>query len=139
MEIWLETVGHDVFDIKHYWLRYEFAPSQGQIHSHLLAICGDHSFNVAMHRLKGNKEAQAKFLQAWSKKAYSYTAEVEQNFDELNIDKEDSACAERFSDVADVSVDGQRILKFCQNHSCSGYCLKCPKSKEEKKNRKMSV
>jgi hypothetical protein len=49
---------------------------------------------VAMHRLKGNKEAQAKFLQSWSKKAYSYTAEVKQNFDELNIDKEDSSCAE---------------------------------------------
>jgi hypothetical protein len=116
------AVGHDVFDIKHYWLRYEFSPSQGQqIHSHLLAICGDHSFNVAMHRLKGNKVAQAKFLQAWSKKAYSYTAEVEQNFNELNIDKEDSACAELFFDVADVSVDGQRILRFSQNHSCSGY------------------
>jgi hypothetical protein len=51
------AVGHDVFDVKHYWLRYEFAPSRGQIHAHLLAICSDHSFNVAMHRLKGNKEA----------------------------------------------------------------------------------
>jgi hypothetical protein len=94
VEIWLETVGHSVFDIKHYWLRYEFAPSRGQIHAHLLAICGYYSVNVAMHRLKGNKEAQAKFLQSWSKKAYSYTAEVKQNFDELNIDKEDSSCAE---------------------------------------------
>jgi phosphoserine aminotransferase len=86
-----------------------------------------------MHRLKGNKEAQAKFLASWSKKAYSYTAEVEQDFDELNIDKEDSPCAEQFSDVTDVSVDGQRILKFCQNHSCSGYCLKCRKSKKWKR------
>jgi hypothetical protein len=68
VEIWLETVGHGVFDIKHYWLRYEFAPSQGQIHAHLLAICADHSFNVAMHRLKGNKETQAKILQSWSKR-----------------------------------------------------------------------
>jgi hypothetical protein len=67
VEIWLETVGHAVFDIKHYWLRYEFAPSRGQIHAHLLAICGDYSFNVAMHRLKGNKEAQAK-VQSWSKR-----------------------------------------------------------------------
>jgi hypothetical protein len=65
-----------------------------------------YSFNVAMHRLKGNKVAQAKFLQAWSKKAYSYTAKVKQYFDKLNIDKEDSPCAEQFSDVADVSVDG---------------------------------
>jgi hypothetical protein len=47
-----------------------------------------------MHRLKRNKEAQAKFLQSWSKQAYNYTAEVEQNFDELNIDKEISPCAE---------------------------------------------
>jgi hypothetical protein len=86
--------GHGVFDIKHYWLRYEFAPSRGQIHAHLLAICSNHSFNVAMHRLKRNKEAQAKFLQSWSKQAYNYIAEVEQNFDELNIDKEDSPCAE---------------------------------------------
>lgn len=136
VEIWLETVGHGVFDIKHYWLRYEFAPSRGQIHAHLLAICGDYSFNVAMHRLKGNKEAQATFLQSWSKKAYSYTAEVEQNFDELSIDKEDSPCAERFSDVTDLTVDGQRILKFCQSHSCSAYCLKCSKSKKRKRSEK---
>jgi hypothetical protein len=133
VEIWLETVGHGVFDIKHYWLRYEFAPSWGQIHANLLAICGDHSLNMAMHKLKRNKEAQAKFLQSWSKEAYSYTAEVEQNFDELNIDKENSPCAEQFSDISDLSVDGQRILKFCQNHSHSGYCLKCPKSKKRKR------
>jgi hypothetical protein len=59
VEIWLETVGHGVFDIKHYWLRYEFAPSRGQVHAHLLAICDS---------LKGKKEAQAKFLQSWSKR-----------------------------------------------------------------------
>jgi hypothetical protein len=85
-----------------------------------------------MHRLKGNKEAQAKYLASWSKKAYSYTDEVEQDFDELNIDKEDSLCAEGFSDV----IDGQRILKFCQNHSCSGYCLKYSKSKKRKRTEK---
>jgi hypothetical protein len=96
----------DVFDIKHYWLRYEFAPFWGQIHAHVVAICGDYSFNVAMHRLKENKVEQAQCLQAWSRKAYSYTAKVEQNFDELNIGKEDSSFAEQFSDVADVSVDG---------------------------------
>jgi phosphoserine aminotransferase len=91
---------------------------------------------VAVHRLKGNKEAQAKFLASWSKKAYSYTAEVEQNFDELNINEEDSPCAEQFSDVTDVSVDGQRILKFCQNHNCSGYCLKCFTFKKRKRTEK---
>jgi hypothetical protein len=136
VEIWLETVGHGVFDIKHYWLDMSLLHPGGQIHAHLLAICADHSFNVAMHRLKGIKEAQAKFLQSWSKKAYCYTAEVEQNFDDLNIDKEDSPSAEQFSDVTDLTVDGQRILKLCQNHSCSGYCLKCHKSKKRKRTEK---
>jgi len=35
---WLETVGRRIFNIGHYWVRYEFAPSRGQIHAHLLAI-----------------------------------------------------------------------------------------------------
>jgi hypothetical protein len=34
---WLETVAKDTFGIKHYWLRFEFAPGRGQIHAHLLA------------------------------------------------------------------------------------------------------
>jgi hypothetical protein len=42
-EAWLETVGKDVFGIKHYWVRYEFAPGRGQIHAHLLAIPEDQS------------------------------------------------------------------------------------------------
>ena len=35
---WPATVGKHVFKIKHYWLRYEFAPIRGQIHCHMLAI-----------------------------------------------------------------------------------------------------
>ena len=38
VKLWLQTVGEKVFKIKHYWLRYEFAPSQGQIHAHMLLI-----------------------------------------------------------------------------------------------------
>ena len=38
VKIWLSTIGAKVFHIKHYWLRYEFAPSRGQIHAHMLVI-----------------------------------------------------------------------------------------------------
>jgi hypothetical protein len=38
VKIWLETVGKKIFKIKHYWLRFEFTPSRGQIHVHILAI-----------------------------------------------------------------------------------------------------
>jgi hypothetical protein len=38
VKIWLETVGKKIFKIKHYWLQFEFTPSRGQIHVHILAI-----------------------------------------------------------------------------------------------------
>ena len=38
VKIWLSTIGNKVFHIKYCWLRYEFAPSRGQIHAHMLAI-----------------------------------------------------------------------------------------------------
>ena len=36
---WLETVGKQLLGIKYHWLHFEFAPSRGQIHVHMLAIC----------------------------------------------------------------------------------------------------
>ena len=39
---WLETVGKEILDIKHFWVRSEFAPGRGQIHAHLLAIPNNH-------------------------------------------------------------------------------------------------
>ena len=38
VKIWLSTIGAKIFHIKHYWLRYEFAPSRGQIHAHMLSM-----------------------------------------------------------------------------------------------------
>ena len=38
VKIWLKTVGKNVFKIKHHWLWYEFSPSRGQIHAHMLVI-----------------------------------------------------------------------------------------------------
>jgi hypothetical protein len=41
VEAWFETVGKSVFNIEHYWIRYEFAPGRGQIHAHVLCISND--------------------------------------------------------------------------------------------------
>jgi len=134
VEYWLNTVGRTVFDIKHFWLRYEFAPSRGQIHAHMLAICGDPSFNVVMHKLRDDKVAQAKFLQSWSKEAYGYTASVDNDlFTEITVDKSSSPCSELFSNITTRHADGQRLLKFCQNHSCSGYCLRQKRKSRKRK------
>jgi hypothetical protein len=123
--LWLETVGKVVFDIKHHWVRFEFAPARGQIHAHLLAICGKQSFNIAMHKLKDDKEAQAIFLQNWSKKAYDYSAEVDVDaFKSLDMSKDDNPVVERLGSIDDHSLDSTRLQRFCQNHTCSGYCLR---------------
>jgi hypothetical protein len=36
VDSYLKKIGFHVFGIKHYWARFEFAKSRGQIHLHLL-------------------------------------------------------------------------------------------------------
>ena len=41
----IKIIGLEVFGIKHYWARFEFAKSRGQIHLHLLGITDDAKYN----------------------------------------------------------------------------------------------
>ena len=59
-EIWLDTVGKLIFDIKHYWARYEFAPGRGQIHCHLLAIPNSHAIFEECHKLLQTENGEEK-------------------------------------------------------------------------------
>ena len=52
VQAWLDTVGKDLLEIKYHWLRYKFAPSRGQIHAHLLAICSDLEMLQQCHELQ---------------------------------------------------------------------------------------
>src|SRR5687767_8948126 len=65
VKIWLSTIGAKVFHIKHYWLRYEFAPSRGQIHAHILAIHKNPRVIEPYFNNSGNREKQAEFLHKW--------------------------------------------------------------------------
>src|SRR5687767_10684758 len=60
VKIWLSTIGSKVFHIKHYWLRFEFAPSRGQIHAHMLAIHDNHFVMEPYYRYKKNRKEQEK-------------------------------------------------------------------------------
>src|SRR5688500_5016749 len=62
VKIWLSTIGSKVFHIQHYWLRYEFATSRGQIHAHILAIHSDLYVRQPYNTNKGNKKKQEEFL-----------------------------------------------------------------------------
>jgi len=136
VEIWLNTVGKKIFGIKYYWCRYEFAPGRGQIHTHLLAITDDHRmYEHAYHLSKleeDGKQQQANYLAKWAKETFGLTASVGENFDEREVTKEDNPVQIRFTDLHDddsaIYNDGQDLLKFCQYHDCSGFCLRTHES-----------
>ena len=70
---WLDTVGKAIFGIKHYWVRYEFAPGRGQIHAHLLAIPEDQdiyriAYDVHKAEEEGDSFTRATVFADWAKK-----------------------------------------------------------------------
>lgn len=131
VEIWLKTVGKDVFGIENYWVRFEFAPGRGQIHAHLLAIPKDQSIYKLCHVARKEKDGETKraeYLAEWASEKFGLTASVDQDFDSIVVDSEENPVKIRFSDVGqcDESLrkDVQGLMKFCQVHDCSGFCMR---------------
>ena len=75
---YLDTVCKDLFKIKHYWCRFEFEKSRGQIHAHLLAITEDSTdkdgINTTLHKHKDDKDRQAELLFDWASKTFGLTS-----------------------------------------------------------------
>ena len=131
VEIWLNTVGKDIFDIKHYWVRYEFAPGRGQIHAHLLAITGDQSIYTDCSKIleDGNGETErAERMAKWAERKFGLTASVAEGFDNREVNQENTPVQIRFTDVKgdkeSVKDDIQNLMKFCATHQCSEFCLR---------------
>ena len=62
--------------IKHYWLRYQFAPSRGQIHAHMLVITDHNKFlQSAMDKFKDHTK-MADVLSEWMEKSFGMTASM---------------------------------------------------------------
>jgi hypothetical protein len=78
IQLWLDTVGKK-FGIKHCWLRFEFAPSRGQMHAHVLCIHEDPNVSQECHRLRANKTSQASCLQDWAERSFGMTAPSPEN------------------------------------------------------------
>jgi hypothetical protein len=80
VKVWLETVGKRIFKIKHYWLRFEFAPSRGQIHAHFSAIMDFKEVFQCYSQLGPHTEAQAEFLKLWPEESLGMTCGVDEDF-----------------------------------------------------------
>ena len=135
VETWLETVGKNIFDISHYWTRYEFAPGRGQIHAHLLAIPNDQSVYEACHNAMktpdGAKE-RARLLSQWAQKQFGLTASTGEGFDDRVATWKNSPVQFRFKDLDDTCKaryeDKQNLMKAVQMHECSEFCLQTRKN-----------
>jgi len=131
VEVWLETVGRDIFGITNYWVRYEFAPGRGQIHAHLLAISKDQSIYQLCHndmKMEKGEEVRAQRLAQWTQAKFGLTASVSENFDTIKIADVDSPCQLRFSDIPhdeqSLKDDANNLMSFCQCHNCSAFCMR---------------
>jgi hypothetical protein len=131
---WLDSIGKVIFGIKHYWVRYEFAPGRGQIHAHLLAIPRCHGIYRLCHldrkQPDGDKKREER-LARWAEQHFGLTASVKEGFDELDAESDPPVCL-RFTDVCltpeDSDEDFQRLMKQVQIHECSGFCMRHNKS-----------
>lgn len=139
VRLWLSTVGKDILGIQHYWLRYEFAPSRGQIHAHILAISDDKRILHNMHDSRHNEKKQAKILSAWASKKFGLTATHDPNF-ERDEETHYNPVDVYLADIDDISLDEALLKEEVETHECSAYCLRdaTPHEKEQhqKKNKK---
>jgi len=131
VEIWLQTVGKDIFGIEHYWVRYEFAPGRGQIHAHLLAISDDQTIYEMCHndmKQPNGEELRAQRLSEWTQHKFGLTASVANEFDSIKIADKDSPCQLRLTDLScdkeSLEKDAQNLMSFCQCHNCSAFCMR---------------
>ena len=125
VEQWLDTVGKDVFGIKHYWVRYEFAPSRGQIHVHMLCISSDQSMQEAMYELRHDETKQAEVIAEWSERKMGLSASLPEHNEER---RKQNPVTLHYSNIKyntkDRWEDIQTLKEEVAMHDCSGYCLR---------------
>ena len=126
VKAWLETVGRNLLGIKHHWLRYEFAPSRGQVHAHMLVICENKEVLKMCSALKHDKVRLADYLSSWLSDTVGMTAELDKTWCDGNDTNMKHPSTVRFSSLD--SNDRDRDLTQCQlnfqKHKCSEYCMR---------------
>ena len=137
VDSYLKKIGFHVFGIKHYWARFEFAKSRGQIHLHLLGIIPNASkldeIYDQLYKMKHNKDVQGTMLGEWARNTFNMTAECE-SVDDIPDESKYSPCKTRLSQVQSLEIDQQLLCNFCQIHECNGFCLRSVKIPKQANN-----
>lgn len=122
VKAWFETVGKSVFNIQHYWARYEFAPGRGQIHTHVLGISTDKKLWELSCFGDGNLKSAE--LAEYAKKKYGLTANMKVT--DSTEDDSIAALSCRFSslEAEEYEKDVSHLMQKCQIHQCSKFCMR---------------
>jgi hypothetical protein len=134
----LENYAKQVFGIEHYFARFEFAKSRGQIHVHLLAVLGGKSrtadLNELVYKERFNPEKHAQVADEYLNKVFGMTAINPGSNEEglLNRSKTrqpEGTCGKidihlsslKISDVTDYKQDLCELCNNFQMHGCIWY------------------
>ena len=101
VQIWLDTIGKHVFKIKHYWVRFEFAPSRGQIHAHMIVIADTQEMMKLISRAPSN-EKKAELLAMWVVESFAMTAKLKIPEDDHNMENLKHPSQYNFSETLDL-------------------------------------
>lgn len=125
VKAWLQTLGKDIFGIKAHWIRFEFAPSRGQIHAHMLVISSNQEAMELYNDESLSQKQKTQLLEEWVSHQFKLSANIQElhnnngkpqhwdhpsktNYSKSKLSLEDDATNMQFS---------------CQMHKCSKYCL----------------
>tara|TARA_B110000902_G_C14245785_1_gene564230 strand:+ start:51 stop:1298 length:1248 start_codon:yes stop_codon:yes gene_type:complete len=124
MDNWLETVGKSVFNIEHYFLRFEFTKGRGQIHAHMIAITSDNDFIAEYYsKTSENKTTQATKVYAdYARNVLSLTAEKPK----INQNEDNNQCplSGTFSETKSIENDLANLVQQTHMHKCNNFCMR---------------
>jgi hypothetical protein len=131
---WFDTVGKNVFGIKHYWLRFEFAPGRGQIHAHCLLILDNMPTQERIYEMRTSAstpmeadQRQAAVLEEWATQNFAMTANIPAETEiHVDITGANHPAAKNLADVDPdmLQQDAADLLRSCQNHHCNSHCMR---------------
>ncbi|GFH43542.1 hypothetical protein CTEN210_00015 [Chaetoceros tenuissimus] len=137
LDNWLETIGKNIFNIKHYYLRFEFAKGRGQIHAHMVAITADHELLTEFYHtfcIERKEELGAELMEEYVTNVLSLTEEID--FDKEKLESEQQKLREtsessdsssplstNFFSASNHKLDMCQLCYDVHMHECSDYCL----------------
>ncbi len=127
LDNWMETVGKEVFGIKHVWLRFEFTKGRGQIHAHLLGITLDlhllHKF-YEMWEIKKDKKGATDLLSEYVRNRFDLSEELPS--EATNTDKTPSVnpISLPYCQIIDDLKDKIDCVRQVHLHKCNNFCLR---------------